>query len=172
MSKNTSHNWVRLLWNGKIHLLNAVIVMSAVVMTALIFGETVLRYVFNTSLFGANEIASFSAAWLYFAGAAAATERKRNISASLTDFCIKSKAKSLVVQIIADLLAASGAAWIAVWAWQYTIWTLDMNMMSIELDMRMGLIIIIAPIGLSLMSFYLFVDLINHVRELLEEVRP
>ncbi len=154
------------LWRSKIHVQRAIVALSGILLTLLIFVQVVARYGFNASIFGLEELATFIAVWFYFLGGAIGAEQRMHISASLVDLVFRSERLQLAIRVVAGLLSVLLCAWMTWWGIGFAAWSLSMGMMSLELGFPMGYVHIAIPIGLGLMTVYLFVDLIEDVQRL------
>lgn len=66
---------MRRLWYGALRLQRAVLALSAVILTLVIFTQVVARYLFQTAIFGLEEVAVYLAVWFYFLGGAMGAQR-------------------------------------------------------------------------------------------------
>jgi TRAP-type C4-dicarboxylate transport system permease small subunit len=155
-------SWYR-VWMFKIHMQRAMLSISGLSLTILIFTQVVSRYVFNTAIFGIEELASCIAVWMYFIGCSVGAEQKEHISASLADMFINTPKGKKIHEITICIINIIIAGWMTVWAWQLTSWTLKFNMTSTELNIGIGYIQLAMPIGLGLMTFYFLADLIQKI---------
>lgn len=160
------------LWRSKIHVQRAIVALSGLLLTLLIFVQVVARYFFNASIFGLGELATFIAVWFYFLGGAVSAEQRMHISASLIDLVIRNERAQTAIRAVSGLISVVLCAWMTWWGIGFAAWSLRMGMMSLELGFPMGYVHIAIPIGLGLMTVYLLVDLIEDVQRLRGRVVP
>lgn len=65
------------------HIINIVIVISLTVIVLLVFGNTFLRYVFNSGISGSVEITRYLFIWIVFLGSILALRNKKHIAMEL-----------------------------------------------------------------------------------------
>jgi TRAP-type C4-dicarboxylate transport system permease small subunit len=163
--------WLRRLWHGALHLQRALLVLGAVLLTLLIFAQVVARYLFQTAIFGIEETAVYIAIWFYFLGGAVGADQREHISASLADVLVKNQTAQQAIKLFACLVSVLVCAWMVVWSWGLTQWSLSLGMMSTELNIPVGYIHLAMPVGLGLMTLYFFAELIEHGVELVRRLR-
>jgi TRAP-type C4-dicarboxylate transport system permease small subunit len=61
---------LRGIWQAKIVLQRVFVTLTGLILALMICVQVVARYVFNTAIFGIEEVACYLAIWLYFIGAA------------------------------------------------------------------------------------------------------
>lgn len=154
------------LWQSKIHVQRATVALSGALLTLLIFVQVIARYFFNASIYGLGELATFIAVWFYFLGGAIGAEQRMHISASLVDLVIGSERAQIAIRVVTGLVSVVLCAWMTWWGIGFAAWSLGMGMMSLELGFPVGYVHLAIPIGLGLMTVYLFVDLVEDVRRL------
>lgn len=151
------------LWEAKIQLHKFLLVLGGVSLTALIFVQVISRYVFDTAIFGIEEIASYVSVWFYFIGCSLGAANKEHISASLVNLFLQGHTAKLIMAIFTNIISTILSGWMAVWAFGLASWSLKMGMMSTELQIPIGLIQLAMPVGLSLMTLYFFAELIENI---------
>lgn len=57
------------IWHGMLKVQRAVLIVTSVFITLLVFGAVLMRYVFHYPGMEVEEIATLAAFWLYFTGA-------------------------------------------------------------------------------------------------------
>lgn len=154
---------LRLIWRAKLTVQKFILVFAAISLTGLIFTQVVSRYVFNTAIFGVEEIACYIAVWMYFIGASIGAEQSEHISASLVGAFVESASWQLAIKIFASVITVSLCIWMTVWAYKLASWSLRLGMMSTEINFPVGVAQLAMPVGLALMSLYFFVELIGNL---------
>lgn len=154
------------IWEAKLKLQRVVLAFSAAVLTGIIFFQVVSRYLFGISFFGIEELAGFTAVFLYFFGASHGAWERGHISASLVEIVFPPGRARLAVEMIASLLGVVIAAWMSVWAWKYLAFVVKRGTVSLETDIPMYWVVSVIPICLSLMTFYFIVELLMRAHAL------
>lgn len=85
------------------HILNIAIAVSLAAMSLAVFGNVILRYVFNSGLTWSEEISRYFFVWLVFLGAIAALKDKMHLG---VDLVVKALPKNVqkVVFVISNIL--------------------------------------------------------------------
>ena len=149
------------LWQMKLALQRLLVVLSGLAITILIFVQVVSRYVFHTASFGVEEIACYVAVWLYFLGAAVGAEQRGHMSASLVELVLRGETAQRVIRLLVCTLSVVLCAWMTMWAWSLAKWSLQLGMMSTEINVPVGYAQLAMPVGLALMTLYFFVELVE-----------
>jgi len=132
-----------------------------------ILAEVVLRNIVRVSLFGTSEIAVLSAWWFYMFGASLGAWERTHIKADILLVFVKNSRRGMsIVRTISSSLTVFLCAATSSWALTYIDRAIDLHRTSSYL--RIPMIIAQAPIlvGLSLMTFYFLIQLIDHVLQL------
>ncbi len=83
------------------------------------FYQVVMRYVFETSVMGLEEILVYPTLWLYFLGSVNASREDTQIKANVLDVFLTTARARLIVRVIADSMALLVSCWLTYWAWDY-----------------------------------------------------
>ncbi|MDG1430132.1 MAG: TRAP transporter small permease subunit [Paracoccaceae bacterium] len=154
------------LWNAKLKLQRLILLASGVALTLLIFVQVVTRYVFGISIFGIEELASFTAVIMYFFGATHGAWERGHISASLIELILPAGRARLSAELLTAVLTVFLSAWMSVWAWKYLAFVVKRGTVSLETDIPMYAIVFVIPFCLSLMTFYFCVELLMRAHAL------
>jgi TRAP-type C4-dicarboxylate transport system permease small subunit len=151
------------LWRAKVALQRLLLVVSGMIITLLIFVQVVSRYVFETAIFGIEEIACYVAVWLYFLGASVGAEQRGHMSASLVELLLRGEVAQRVIRLLVCSLSVLLCGWMTVWAWGLANWSLKLGMMSTEINVPVGYAQLAMPVGLGLMTLYFLAELIETI---------
>lgn len=151
-----------MLWNAKLKFQRFVLLVCGIVLTGLITVQVFTRYVLGISIFGIEELASFVAVYLYFIGAAHGAWERGHISASLVELVVPPGRLRNAIALFASLISVILSGWMSLWAWQYLAFTLKRGTMSLEVGMSMAWVHGIMPVGLSLMTLYFTVEMLEN----------
>ncbi len=152
-------------------LQNIILVASCSFVTIGIGTGAILRYLFKKDLYGAEELITIAAFWMYFIGAVYATHSKKHITAELfSSFCKNRKVVysvkifSLTVTFILALLYS----W---WGWEFFHWSLVKGGKSVALLIPLVYGHSAIFIGFVLMTFYFFFQLVKEVAEFKQHLK-
>jgi TRAP-type C4-dicarboxylate transport system permease small subunit len=160
-----------MIWKAALSFQRSFLVICAVLLTLIVFTQVVMRYVFQTAIFGLEETAVYIGVWFYFIGGSMGASERAHISASLTDILVKNETIQHAIKTFSSLLTSVICGWMVVWSWELTVWSLKMGMMSTELGIHIGYIHLAMPVGLALMTVYFIAEFVDHSVELLRRLR-
>jgi len=152
------------LWRLKLNLLRLVMFVSSIAFTLAVFLQVVTRYLFNYSLFGIEEFASFAGVIMYFIGAAYGTHERSHISASLVDTVFGEGRITEGFHASTRLLAFLLTLYILNSLWDLLVFTGRMGTKSVELRLPMIWIYGTMFFGLVLTAFYFLLECIESLR--------
>ncbi len=158
-------------WHAALSFQRCVLAICAVLLTLIIFAQVIARYVFQTAIFGLEEIAVYIAIWFYFLGGSVGASERGHISASLTDILIKNDTAQQAIKTFSSLLTSVVCGWMVVWSWGLASWSLKMGMMSTEVNIPIGYVHLAMPVGLGLMTLYFVAEFAEHCADLLRRLR-
>jgi len=129
-----------------------VVILFTVMMTAVLV-QIAGRYVFNYSISGASEVATFSQIWLVFFGAGVAMRRGQHVVVDILEFFLPDR-----VRKIASIVVAAGSiAFVLIVAWtSLALINIGFIQTSPALQLPMWMIYLCIPIG----SLYLVLEIV------------
>lgn len=142
-----------------------IILVLLITIPFLITFQVLLRYVFQAPLMGIEEMLLFPAIWLYFLGGSAASKERSHIDCGVLVLYIK-KEKSLalfkLVRIVVSFLIGLWAMYYAWWFFMYSLskWKLS-DLLYIPMFFGESAVFI----GLLMMIFFTFVELLDRVAD-------
>ena len=154
------------LWEQKLRLQRVIIFLTSIAFTALVFVQVISRYIFNYSIFGIEESASYLAVVMYFIGAAYGTQAKSHISASIVDTLCKPGLFVNFTHLITRLISTFLSAYLSVEIWDLMQFNLLMDTRSVELRLPMAWVYGGMLTGMALMTFYFFIEVLEAIFEL------
>ncbi|KIC08735.1 hypothetical protein RA19_17725 [Leisingera sp. ANG-M1] len=152
------------IWQLKLKIQRLMMFVTSIAFTIAVFLQVVTRYLFNYSLFGIEEFASFAGVIMYFVGSAYATHERSHISASLVDTIFGEGRITAGVHAFTRLLAAVLTIYILVVMWDLLVFTERMNTKSTELRVPMIWIYGTMFAGLALTAFYFLLEFYDSLR--------
>ena len=160
-------NIPRWVWNAKLAMLHMIMGVATIGFTGLVFVQVVVRYFFNAPLFGVEEVATYLAVWLYFAGSAYGVYRHNHISASIMDVLVRDERGRDLIALFVALISIAVTAFMFWICSKYIIWSVERVPRSPELKMPLGFVHVSMVFGLALMLFYYTLEIILRIAALL-----
>lgn len=99
------------------HIVEWLMALALAIMVALVFGNVVLRYVFDSGIAAAEEVARLMFVWLIFLGAILALRRHAHLGVEMVQARLPVKARRLCA-VVSHLLMLYG-----LWLFLYGSWT-------------------------------------------------
>ncbi len=141
-------------------ILKIIVVIAFALMTVLIFGQVVFRYVIQHSLSFSEELARYLFIWITFLGASVAIRDKAHIKVSLFVNLIKSEKVKKVFLILADLLSAFLLIIFVVHGFNASFRILSFGQTSPTMDfLKIGFVYFAIPAGSFLMVMNIIEDI-------------
>ena len=156
----------RRLWEAKLWLKRATLVVTCALFTLIVIVEVAFRYFLFLPLHGIEELATYLAIWTYFIGGAYGAYERSHISASLIEMLVKSPRVMLHVKLLANLITVVVAVWMSLWALEYLAWSVRLGPRSLELRTPLYWVHASMFVGLALMSFYFALELAETIARL------
>lgn len=150
------------LWNTLLRLQRIVMLLTICITTLAVFIEVIMRYIFKTPLVGIEELAAYVAFWLYFIGGTYGSYERSHISADMSSLVFKNKVSYARSHTVTSLITTGVCAYAVPWAWEYVMWSLEMNEQSIATFMGNTYPVVYFQssvlVGMVLMAFYFFIE--------------
>ena len=153
------------IWLYKLKLQQFIMFVTSIAFTAAVFLQVVTRYLFNYSIFGIEEFASFAGIICYFVGAAYATHERSHISASLVETLFGESRITSAIHALTRLIAFILTIYVLVSMWDLLVFTERMNTRSTELRLPMIWIYGSMFVGLVLTAFYFLLEFVETARD-------
>ncbi|HEX78311.1 MAG TPA: TRAP transporter small permease [Dehalococcoidia bacterium] len=155
------------IWNGMANAQRAILIACAAFVTALVFSEVWMRYIFHYPGMEVEEVAALAAFWLYFVGAIYGSYERSHIKAELVHLVIRKPRGYAMVRVITSLITLGLAVTMCYWGCDYFIWGITQWEVSRVLRWPMVYTQASIFIGALFMSFYFLVELVIYVRQVL-----
>lgn len=153
------------LYKGVDGIQSIILIILGIAMVTVTVVAVVMRYIFNSQLFGSDELLSFIIIWSYWMGGAYGSFEDSHISADITGIMIKNKKVLRTVRIIQRLLTVMITAVLAYWAVaKYMPKIMAQN--NVTTALRMPLVIgrMSSVVGMVLMFFFSLYWLYREIR--------
>jgi len=130
-------------------ILEVILVVILTSMVGLVFGNVVARYVFNSAITWAEEVARFLFVWLTFVGASFGLFKGLHLGMDILVVRLKSRSRG-VVDLVNELITL---AFLGVWAvGGVHLIRANLDYMSPATGFSMGLVYLIGPLAALLMG--------------------
>jgi TRAP-type C4-dicarboxylate transport system permease small subunit len=141
-----------------------IMITTSILAVALVFVGVIMRYVLKKDFYGAEEIITVVAMWLYYIAGVYATYKKDHIKADIMHTFVKSKQALVIIDIIVGVITSIVLACFAVWGVQFTLWGLQRGALTPALKIPLTVSQIPLTIGFILMFFYTVCDTIKQFK--------
>lgn len=140
---------------------NAALVILLGSMVLLGVGQIVLRELFETGIFWADELIKLIVLWLAMVGSIAATRDNRHIRIDALSHLLPDKVIT-AVRLLVDVFAAVVCAVIAWQAWRYLQLEIEYEV-TVLIDTPAWLAHIVLPLAFALVSYRFAIDVLKEV---------
>lgn len=124
-------------------------------------GQIVLRELFETGIFWADELIKLIVLWLAMVGSIAATRDNRHIRIDALSHLLPDKVIT-AVRLLVDVFAAAVCAVIAWQAWRYLQLEIEYEV-TVLIDTPAWLAHIVLPLAFALVSYRFAIDVLKEV---------
>ena len=107
----------------KIH--KVLLAILSVVVSVLMVIEVVTRFVFQSPLFGLEEITLICMMWIYMIGAVVASNKRSHLSAEMADLLTSNKRVLALIKVLATFITLVIAWFILTWSYNIFAWGLE-----------------------------------------------
>ncbi len=152
------------IWHGVVRLQRWFLITAGCVITVLVFIEVMLRYVFESPLFGIEELIVVIAMWLYFIGASLGAYDRTHIKADVIHVWVKSARGMAIIHTINSVITVTLSAIMAVWCYDYFIFGIEKWGATPALRLPLVIPQSAVFVGAILMTIYFFVELVDNFR--------
>lgn len=147
-------------------LQQTIMVISSLLIVVGLGITVVLRYVFQTGLQGLEELIIIPAFWMYFIGAAYATQNKEHITADIVSVYIKSERIHLWLGLVVSLINFGLISIFAYWSLQFIQWSINSGARANVWDYPLYVPQSAILVGFVLMTFYTLLQVLKKINEL------
>lgn len=143
-----------------------IMITASVLAVTLVFVGVIMRYVLKKDFYGAEEIITVVAMWLYYIAGVYATYKKDHIKADIMHTFVSNKRVLMVIDIVVGLITSIVLACFAVWGVQFTLWGLQRGALTPALRIPLTVSQIPLTIGFIMMLFYTVCDTIKQFKNI------
>lgn len=161
---NHKHS-IKIIWRWLYIVEDAGRVATIVAMTAIIFGQVMLRIFFNWSSPAWEESARFIMIWSIFIGAIVTTREDGHIKMGGV---FRSAKKLIIFDVISKFLCLAFMAIFIKWSYEFALYSLAKSMQSIVLRVPLILVHICFFVCGLFIALHFLVHLINRIRGFLK----
>ena len=138
---------------------------STLILMGLLCVTVFLRYVMNTDLYAIDEPEIGIAFWMYFMSSAHASNKKRQITADILGFMVKSERAKALLNMLTSLITATVTAIFAYWCISMVIFSIVQDQRTLVWRIPKATYNIAVLAGLALMSLYAFRDIYRSMKD-------
>jgi len=146
--------------------MKAVIIGANILIVFSIVIQIILRVVFDSSIFGFNEIAKISGSWLYLIGAAYCTKERTHIKASFVHVIFKSQKAQRIIKAIATFITIVIVLMLDRWAYIYFFYGLNNPSFTPALNIQYSIPQSALFFGSILMTIYFIAEFIGDLKNI------
>lgn len=154
------------IWNYLLIFQRSILIISGVLILLGLFTTVLLRYIFQTDLFGLEELIIVPAIWMYFMGASYATYNKSHITADISDTFVKRKKSKLLLRLINSIITLVIVLIYSYWSLGALIWSYQSGSSSNVWNLPQFVPQSAILVGFLLMVIYVSTDLAKDIREI------
>ena len=140
---------------------NAALVILLGSLVLLAVGQIVLREVFETGIFWADELIKLLVLWLAMVGSVAATRDNRHIRVDALSHLLPDSAVA-IIRLVVDTFAAVVCAVIAWQSWRYLQLEIEFED-TVLIDTPAWVMHIVVPVAFALVSYHFIVNVLGHL---------
>jgi TRAP-type transport system small permease protein len=155
------------IWYGMIKAQRVVLIVCSVIITVLVFGAVLMRYIFHYPGMEVEEIATLVAFWLYFTGAIYGAYERSHIKTELIHLVLKQPRRYALAKSAASLITLALAGIMVYWGYTFFVWGIQKWARSPVLQLPMVYAQSSIFFGAVFMSFYFLVELVDNIRQAL-----
>ena len=131
-----------------------IVAICCVVMVALVFVTVIMRYIFEKSFMGMEELIMLVAFCIYFIGGALASRDEGQITADMMSLFIRNERRMNIIKALRNAVDGVLIAILTVFATQQMLFVLNQGSRTSALKLPVWIIYTIILIGLALMTIY------------------
>ena len=141
--------------------MKTILILVSVTVICTMFAQVVSRYVFQSPIWGLDEITGHTAVWLYLIGSAHGSYERSHIKAEFIHMFIKNQCVLFIIKALAAALATVVSCYMIVWSAGYVHWSITKH--EITPTLQLPTVIFQIPILISaiLMALYFFVEMLE-----------
>lgn len=152
------------LWDAKLRLMRILLVIITVFYSTVVMYSVVLRYGFNETIIGIEELATYSAIWAYFLGAAYGSYERSHISASLVPVIFQNERVRDAVEALATAITVFISGVMTWHVYKYFGWSLETRPSSMELQTELVWFHGAVLFGFAMMTAYTGLELADRIQ--------
>lgn len=152
------------LWDWKLKLMRVLLLFVTVFYSCLVMYSVILRYGFSETIIGIEELATYSAVWAYFVGAAYGSYERSHISASLVPVMFRSDRARAVVEVLATTITLVVGAAMTWHVYKYFSWSVGTRPRSLELETDLVWFHGAVLFGFAMMTVYTAIELADRIK--------
>ncbi len=165
------HNLLSRIWHILLNIQKVIMIVSSAFILISLVTTVLLRYIFQTDLFGLEEITVIAALWMYFIGASYGTHQETHITADLVNVYVQNQTTKKIIRLFNTVVCFVICIVFSIWAFTFVTWTIESGATSTAWNYPLYIPQSALLIGFILMAFYLFIFVIKDIRNLFAQHR-
>lgn len=159
-------SWVYKVEHGLVTLLRWTAVLLALALGFLMAAQVVMRYGLKSPFLGMEELAPMMALWVYFLGMAHATRERDHIAGGIITLFVENKTIICAIRMFGTVACLVATCIFGYFAQKQAFFNVSIGRTSPYMGFSKGLWDFSMVVGFSLMGFYLILQLISEIRQL------
>lgn len=161
---------VKKVWHGLMVVERYLGVAGMIVMTFSVFINVIMRYGFQSTIRGAEELARFTMVWVVFIGSAIGIRRNNHLTTSITDIIFKTEKSRLLLDFIRNFIMVVFSALFLSYSYSFLHDSIKFAVHSQDLEIPMWMPQSAFFVGAALFLLEFLVNFVESVINLLETV--
>lgn len=141
-------------WDALLGMQRWIMFISCALIIVGLFVQVLLRYVFETSLFGLSELIVIPALWMYFMGASYSAYEDNHVAANVLQVYLKRPMARAVLKLIIAVITLGLSLILTYWGWLYIVESVGSGASSSVWDYPLYLPQSAIFVGFLLMTLY------------------
>jgi len=144
----------------------AMMILAGLGLAFLMFGQVIMRYVFESPFTGIEEASILLAVWIYFLGMGYATREREHIHGGIVSLVVKDPYKVSIIRFVGSITCMIAACLFGYFACKYALKEIDRGRVSVNLRWPRGIWSASMMVGFAMMVGYFLLETINEFRGL------
>ncbi|MFA0887762.1 MAG: TRAP transporter small permease [Synergistales bacterium] len=153
----------RMLISWMDRIVGIFILLNLIALSALVFIQVLMRYVFRSPLMGIEELCYFPSTWLYLFAAVYASSEKSQLYARVLEIFIKDKKKVYLLRAFAAVVSTGILMWLTYWGYDLLKYSLRVEKLTDTLFIRWTLAEGSVFVSFAMMLFYTVVEIVDYI---------
>ena len=149
---------------GILGIQHAFLIIIFLLLASTMFAESFARYVIGRGFFAIEDFVGYTAVWLYFIGAAYATNERTQIKADIINMIFKSERTLSIIRAVVAAYSIVIAAVLTKWSYAFVMWSISQHETTAVYAVPFVYFQSAFLVGSGLMALYFFLEFIHQSR--------